>query len=109
MILKDLRYFSNSFFEGCVVQKNWTTNICYLTQKFGPGILCTSADYWYCYCVTDIFIFRTSCSLLKSIVNSWVWDEAIFIFRCMVMNSDTLVVALDILLYTNSVNRRRSN
>ena len=86
MILNDLKYFSNSFFEGYVVWKNWAlTNTCCPTWKSSPRILCVSVGcLYYCY-AANISVFRVSCSLLKSIANSQAQDEVMSLSRYIVM------------------------
>jgi len=106
------RYFSESFFNRCVVWKYCDlTNTDCLTWKSGGCCQWELVEGWYCIYALAISSLRVLCSSSRSIVKSWVQEEAISHSRytkrlgwypLLAKNGETSVVALGALLYANS-------
>jgi len=113
------RYFSKSFFDGCVVQKYCDlTNTDPPTWKSGGCCWRESAEGWYCLWALAISSLSILCNSSRSTMKSQAREEAMsrsgYTMRLewyplLAKNGETLVVALGASLYTNSARGNNSN
>ena len=113
------RYFSESFFDRCVVWKYCDlTNTDSLIWKSSGCCQQESAESWYCFWALVIFSLSMLCSSSRLTMKSQVWEKAIsrsgYTMRLgwyplLAKNRKTPVVALGALLYANSARGNSSD